>query len=138
MAMDKQELIINQHRKRFLRVVTAPGKVRASEVVFLEEREALMLGRRLHEVIRTVEEMEVQDWAEAKVRILETMSRCDSWVLFDNRWDVGAILVSTQVLRRSVEIFYQVLGPDFYGAAMDMSHGFVFDKQEYSFSLRSW
>jgi hypothetical protein len=104
--MDKREIWAKQHQKKFLQALSAEGVLPTPDMTFLDDQDASRQGKRLHEVIRNIEEVQVEGWKEAKKRLLETIPRCSAWMVLENRWNVGAFVVTAEVLRTNLDAFY--------------------------------
>ncbi|MFN0050917.1 MAG: hypothetical protein ACKV0T_01925 [Planctomycetales bacterium] len=134
----QREFSAKQHQKMFLQALNAEGVLPIPDISFFSDQDTSMQGKRLHEIIRNVENVTIEDWKEAKKTILETILMSSAWMVFENRWNVGSFVVAAELLRSHLDSFYRTVGPDLYCATLDLSHGFVFDKDEYSCSLRIW
>jgi hypothetical protein len=134
----QRELRAKQYQKRFLQTLNAHRVLGTPAITFLDDQDASGQWKRFDEFMHKIEEVRFQDWKEARTRILENIPKCHAWMVFENNWDVGAFVVPDEVLGTNLDVFYQLLGPDFYCMALDLSHGCAFDKDEYSCSLRIW
>lgn len=136
--MNAREMRLKKHRATFLGAMQARGFPQLSCITFLSDEEATVRGARLHELLDSIDAIQVQDWMSAKGSVIDAIDMCGDVVIFDNRWDVGAVVATPEVLRSNLDAFYDTVGPDFYCATLDFSHGIVFDKDEYACSLRVW
>lgn len=137
--MSIRSLRLERNRKKILHALKSEGVQKPESISFLGDDDTSALGKRLHERITRVEETQVESWKEASTIIHEWISEHDDpFLLFDNHWDVGTLVVSSDVVETNMDALYQIIGPDFYCITPDLSHGAVFDKEEYSCFLRMW
>lgn len=136
--MTIRALHLKQNRGKFLRELHSQGVKNAESISFLDDNDTTSLGKKLHEIINKVDEVNLENWKEGSSRIREWLRIGDSFLVFENRWDVGALVLSADVLGTYLEVIYRLIGPDFYCVTHDLSHGAVFDKEEYSCFIRMW
>ncbi len=133
-----KQLRHNQHRERFLQAMQTHGLKDPQSISFISVDEAVASGTRIHQVLRCIETSQVENWEEAKKRLIDNFPGGDIFVIFTNLWDIGAMLLAATTLRSNIQAIYETVGPDLYCATLDMSHGIVYDSDEFSCSLRMW
>jgi hypothetical protein len=129
---------LSQQRRAFLQVIQINGYQNNDDLSFIDEESAFLLGKQLHDIISNIVEARVQDWEKAKEVFSGFICKYDYYIIFTNRWEIGALAIRMEVLKVNVDAIYRTVGPDFYCATPDLSHGFIFDKNEYYCSTRIW
>ena len=129
---------LKENRKLILCALRSAGFQEVERVSFMDDHDASVLGSRLHETICKTKERQIEGWNEVRPHILKWVAKYDSVVVFENRWDVGALIADGHVVGSNLDAIYQVVGPDFYCATPDLCHGAIFDKEEYSCYLKIW
>jgi hypothetical protein len=136
--MTQNDAVYRHRQRTFSLAIAEQTPSLAGKIDFLDLLLVADYSKAFHSRILQLEEKQVESWVTAAQVLNQIGMRSASWIVLENRWHLGAFRVASSPFIAHLDVFYHLVGPDFYCASPDLDRGLAFDKNEYSCSLRVW